>query len=227
MIGIWLGVLTSSLILCLFLRLTPDSAGLDARRQHWRHARTLSADQDESDPADVGLEPYRSIFARASRREVLAGRRVRVRRVSESAPRAPPRGCQRVHRAGLLCNVLDEHGAFLLAQPVHMPAGFFASNNAMIEPGRPIPGNLLLGVSTPLGPHLYRSQYNDRPDTKRVLAGNPPWRWAPPTRRARPPIRCPHSAFFWRDSCSTISVQSASSRGSRCFWPLAYSLALT
>jgi serine acetyltransferase len=74
---------------------------------------------------------------------------------------------------GCFCNVLDEHGAFLLTQPVQMPAGFFASNNAMVEPG-PIPGNLLLGVSTPLGPHLYRPQYNDRPDTKRVLAGNPP-----------------------------------------------------
>ncbi|MEL0163032.1 MAG: hypothetical protein VW842_09160, partial [Halieaceae bacterium] len=74
---------------------------------------------------------------------------------------------------GCFCNVLDEHGAFLLAKPVHMPAGFFASNNAMVEPG-PIPGNLLLGVSTPIGPHLYRPQYTDRPDNKRVLAGNPP-----------------------------------------------------
>jgi serine acetyltransferase len=74
---------------------------------------------------------------------------------------------------GCYCNVLDEHGAFLLTRPMTMPAGFFASNNAMVEPG-PVPGNMLLGVSTPLGPHLYRQQYSNRHDPRRVISGNPP-----------------------------------------------------
>ena len=51
-------------------------------------------------------------------------------------------------RRAATANVLDEFGTHLLVKPAQIPARFFASNNAMVESG-PIPGNLLLGVSTP------------------------------------------------------------------------------
>jgi hypothetical protein len=78
-IGIWLGVLTSSLILCTFLRLTPTPPGWTRAASFQGHAGTLSTNQNESDPADVGLEPHRPIPACTGRRQILAGRGLRVR----------------------------------------------------------------------------------------------------------------------------------------------------
>jgi len=172
-IGIWLGVLTSSLILCTFLRLTPTPPG-------WTRAASLRgtlARYRQTKMNQVQQMWGWSLTGQYLR--ALAG--VKFSQVGASEcdelvnllPEHLHADANVFIAQGCFCNVLDEHGAFLLAQPVQMPAGFFASNNAMIEPG-PVPGNLLLGVSTPLGPHLYRPQYSDRPDNKRVLAGNPP-----------------------------------------------------
>jgi non-ribosomal peptide synthetase-like protein len=172
-IGIWLGILTSSLILCIFLRLTPTPPG-------WIRAASLRgtlARYRQTKMNQVQQMWGWSLTGQYLR--ALAG--VKFSQVGASEcdelvnllPEHLHADANVFIAQGCFCNVLDEHGAFLLTRPVQMPAGFFASNNAMIEPG-PIPGNLLLGVSTPMGPHLYRPQYNDRPDTKRVLAGNPP-----------------------------------------------------
>ena len=172
-IGIWLGVLTSSLILCIFLRLTPTPPG-------WTRAASLRgtlARYRQTKMNQVQQMWGWSLTGQYLR--ALAGVKFSQFGASECdelmnlLPEHLHADANVFIAQGCFCNVLDEHGAFLLAQPVQMPAGFFGSNNAMVEPG-PIPGNLLLGVSTPLGPHLYRPQYNDRPDTKRVLAGNPP-----------------------------------------------------
>ena len=172
-IGIWLGVLTSSMIVCTFLRLTPTPPG-------WTRAASLRgtlARYRQTKMNQVQQMWGWSLTGQYLR--ALAG--VKFSQVGASEcdelvnllPEHLHADANVFIAQGCFCNVLDEHGAFLLAQPIQMPAGFFASNNAMIEPG-PVPGNLLLGVSTPLGPHLYRPQYSDRPDTKRVLAGNPP-----------------------------------------------------
>ena len=172
-IGIWLGVLTSSLILCIFLRLTPTPPG-------WNRAASLRGTLARYRQTKMNqIQQMWGWSLTGQYLRALAG--VKFSRVGASEcdalvnvlPEHLHADANVFIAQGCFCNVLDEHGAFLLAQPVQMPAGFFASNNAMIEPG-PVPGNLLLGVSTPLGPHLYRPQYNDRADTKRVLAGNPP-----------------------------------------------------
>ena len=172
-IGIWLGVLTSSLILCIFLRLTPTPPGWTSaaslRGTLARYRQTKMNQIQQMWGWSLTGQYLRALagvkFSRVGASECDALVNVLPEHLHADANVFIAQGCY--------CNVLDEHGAFLLAQPVQMPAGFFASNNAMVEPG-PVPGNLLLGVSTPLGPHLYRPQYNDRPDTKRVLAGNPP-----------------------------------------------------
>ena len=172
-IGIWLGVLTSSLILCTFLRLTPTPPGwtraASLRGTLARYRQTKMNQIQQMWGWSLTGQYLRALagvkFSRVGASECDALMNVLPEHLHADANVFIAQGCY--------CNVLDEHGAFLLAHPVQMPAGFFASNNAMVEPG-PIPGNLLLGVSTPLGPHLLRPQYTDRPDNKRVLAGNPP-----------------------------------------------------
>jgi non-ribosomal peptide synthetase-like protein len=172
-IGIWLGVLTSSLILCTFLRLTPTPPG-------WTRAASFQGTLARYRQTKMNqIQQMWGWSLTGQYLRALAG--VKFSRIGASEcdelvnllPEHLHADANVFIAQGCFCNVLDEHGAFLLTRPVQMPAGFFASNNAMVEPG-PIPGNLLLGVSTPLGPHLYRPQYSDRPDTKRVLAGNPP-----------------------------------------------------
>ena len=172
-IGIWLGVLASSLILCTFLRFTPTPPGW-TRAASFRGTLARYRQTKMNQVQQMWGWSLTGQYLRA-----LAG--VKFSQVGASEcdelvnllPEHLHADANVFIAQGCFCNVLDEHGAFLLAKPIHMPAGFFASNNAMVEPG-PIPGNLLLGVSTPIGPHLYRPQYTDRPDNKRVLAGNPP-----------------------------------------------------
>jgi non-ribosomal peptide synthetase-like protein len=194
-IGIWLGVLTSSLILCTFLRLTPTPPG-------WTRAASFQgtlARYRQTKMNQVQQMWGWSLTGQYLR--ALAG--VKFSQVGASEcdelvnllPEHLHADANVFIAQGCFCNVLDEHGAFLLAKPVHMPAGFFASNNAMVESG-PVPGNLLLGVSTPLGPHLYRPQYNDRPDNKRVLAGNPPLEIGAPDPQGAPVHPVPSLGIF-------------------------------
>jgi len=194
-IGIWLGVLTSSLILCTFLRLTPTPPG-------WIRAASLRgtlARYRQTKMNQVQQMWGWSLTGQYLR--ALAG--VKFSRVGASEcdelvnllPEHLQADANVFIAQGCFCNVLDEHGAFLLTQPIRMPAGFFGSNNAMVEPG-PVPGNLLLGVSTPLGPHLYRPQYTDRPDTKRVLAGNPPLEIGTPDLHSPPVHPVPSLGIF-------------------------------
>jgi len=170
--GIWIGVLSSSLLLCVFLRLTPTPPGwisafsLTGTLARYRQTKMNQIQQmwgwsltGQYLRALAGVK-----FSRVGASECDALVNVLPEQLDADANIFIAQGCY--------CNVLDEHGAFLLVKPLRLPAGFFASNNAMIEPGA-LPGNLLLGVSTPIGPHDYREQYTDRPDLPRVLAGNP------------------------------------------------------
>ena len=172
-IGIWLGVLSSSLILCLFLRLTPTPTG-------WVNAASLTGTLARYRQTKMNqIQQMWGWSLTGQYLRALAG--VKFSRVGASEcdhlvnllPEHLHADANIFIAQGCYCNVLDEHGPALLAQPVRMPAGFFASNNGMAESGS-LPGNLLLGVSTPVGPHLYRPSYANRPDPKRVLAGNPP-----------------------------------------------------
>ena len=194
-IGIWLGVLSSSLILCLFLRYTPTTAGWVASASIGgtlaRYRQTKMNQIQQMWGWSLTGQYLRALagvkFSKIGASECDALINLLPEQLHADANVFIAQGCY--------CNVLDEHGAFLLVQPVHMPAGFFASNNGMIEPGR-LPGNLLLGVSTPLSPHLYRSQYSDRPDPKRVLAGNPPLELGTSDRRAPPTHPRPSLSIF-------------------------------
>ena len=194
-IGIWLGVLTSSLILCMFLRFTPTPPG-------WTRAASLRGTLARYRQAKMNqVQQMWGWSLTGQYLRALAG--VKFSQVGASEcdelvnllPEHLYADANVFIAQGCFCNVLDEHGAFLLIQPIKMPAGFFGSNNAMVEPG-PVPGNLLVGVSTPLGPHLYRPQYTDRPDTKRVLAGNPPLEIGAPDPQSPPVHPAPSLGIF-------------------------------
>ncbi|MDG2459975.1 MAG: AMP-binding protein [Luminiphilus sp.] len=173
MMGIWLGVLFSSLILCTFLRLTPTPPGWIATNSllgisaRYRQTKMNQIQQIWGwSLTGQYLRAWAGVkFSKVGASECDALFNLLPEQLHADANVFIAQGCY--------CNVLDEHGAFLLVQPLHMPAGFFASNNAMVEPG-PLPGNFLLGVSTPVGPHLYRQQYTNRHDPRRVISGNPP-----------------------------------------------------
>jgi len=171
--GIWLGVLTSSLILCFFLRATPTPHGwIPATSFIGTLARYRQTKMNQ-------IQQMWGWSLTGQYLRALAGVRFSTVGASECdalvnlLPEQLDADANVFIAQGCYCNVLDEHGEYLLAQPVQLPAGFFGSNNAMIESGS-VPGNLLLGVSTPIGPYLYRPQYTDRPDQQRTLAGNPP-----------------------------------------------------
>jgi non-ribosomal peptide synthetase-like protein len=194
-IGIWLGVLTSSMILCTFLRFTPTPPG-------WTRAASLRGTLARYRQTKMNqIQQMWGWSLTGQYLRALAG--VKFSQVGASEcdelvnllPEHLHADANVFIAQGCFCNVLDEHGAFLLTQPIRMPAGFFGSNNAMIEPG-PVPGNLLLGVSTPLGPHLYRPQYTDRPDPKRVLAGNPPLEIGAPDPQSAPKHPVPSLGIF-------------------------------
>ena len=183
--GIWIGVLSSSLLICLFLRLTPTPSGwigavsLTGTLARYRQTKMNQIQQmwgwsltGQYLRALAGVK-----FSQVGASECDALVNVLPEQLEADANIFIAQGCY--------CNVLDEHGAFLLVKPLRLPAGFFASNNAMIEPGA-LPGNLLLGVSTPIGPHDYREQYRDRPDLQRVLAGNPPLSLGATLQQAQP-----------------------------------------
>ena len=194
-VGIWLGVLTSSLLLCGFLRLTPTRSGwISSTSLHGTLARYRQQKMNQVQHMwgwSLTGQYLRALagvkFSKVGASECDALVNLLPEHLTADANIFVAQGCY--------CNVLDEHGGFLLARPVHLPGGFFASNNAMVESG-PLPGNLLLGVSTGIGPHLYRNQYQDRPDTPRVLAGNPPLEIGTTARRAQPVHPSPSLGIF-------------------------------
>lgn len=171
--GIWLAVLSSSLLLSLFLRLTPTPPGWT--RSYSIHGTLSRYRQQKMNQ----LQQMWGWSLTGQYLRALAG--VRFSKIGASEcdalmdvlPEHLSAHANVFIAQGCFCHVLDEHGEFLLTRSLHLSEGFFGSNNAMAESGT-LPGNLLLGVSTGLGPHLYRSQYRDYPDPHRVLMGNPP-----------------------------------------------------
>ena len=172
-IGIWLGILMSSVVIALFLRATPSRSGVLVADSA---AGTLARyrQQKMNQLQEVWTWSLTGQYLRA-----LAG--VQFRKVGGTE-------CDKMTNLlpeyliaapdvflahGCFCNVLDEEGELLILRSLSLPARYFASNNSVSEYGN-LPGNLLLGVSTPISPDLYRQQSTAYPDPPRVLAGNPP-----------------------------------------------------
>ena len=171
--GIWLSIVASSMVIALFLRFTPSRAGVMAvdsipgvmaryrqqkmnqLQQFWtwsltgQYLRALS-----------GVR-----FSRIGGSECDAMTNLLPEHLNADADIFLAHGC--------FCNVLDEEGETLTLRTLRLPSAYFASNNSVSEHGN-LPGNLLLGVSTPIAPYLFRQQSQIYPDPARVIAGNPP-----------------------------------------------------
>ncbi|MEZ5900016.1 MAG: AMP-binding protein [Hyphomicrobiaceae bacterium] len=78
---------------------------------------------------------------------------------------------------GSFTNMLDYGPHHLTLRHVDMPRKFFSGNNCVIEHGQ-MPSNFLLGVSTPCSEIDFRRQIRTRPGQPIVVAGNPPVRFA-------------------------------------------------
>ena len=205
-LGLWLGALVASIILCVFLRATPTPFG-------WISATSVTGTLARYRQTKMNqIQQLWGWSLTGQYLRALAG--VKFSKVGASEcdallnllPEHLHANADVFIAQGCYCNVLDEFGTHLLIKPAQLPARFFASNNAMVESG-PIPGNVLLGVSTPLGPHLYRPQYSDRIDPERILVGNPPLQVATARQQSsvnesKPSLGIFFARFFLNDLAS-------------------------
>jgi non-ribosomal peptide synthetase-like protein len=78
---------------------------------------------------------------------------------------------------GCFTNMLDYGAEHFKLRQLDMPRNFFSGNNCVAEYGH-LPGNFLLGVSTPANDISFRRQMRSRLGGPLTLAGNPPVKFA-------------------------------------------------
>lgn len=78
---------------------------------------------------------------------------------------------------GSFTNVLDYDAKHIALRQIDMPPNFFTGNYSIAEYGA-LPDNFMLGVSTPCNDILYRRQMRSRSGAPITVAGNPPLAFA-------------------------------------------------
>ena len=78
---------------------------------------------------------------------------------------------------GSFTNVLDYDAKHIALRQIDMPPNFFTGNYSIAEYGA-LPENFMLGVSTPCNDILYRRQMRSRSGAPITVAGNPPLAFA-------------------------------------------------
>jgi len=74
---------------------------------------------------------------------------------------------------GCFSNVVEQDHGYLLLRATDQGSNFFVGNNAVIERGT-LPDNLLVGVSTPASDIGFRRQVRTRENRALIVGGNPP-----------------------------------------------------
>jgi len=74
---------------------------------------------------------------------------------------------------GCFSNVVEQDHGYLLLRATDQGSNFFVGNNAVIERGT-LPDNLLVGVSTPASDIGFRRQVRTRESRSLIVGGNPP-----------------------------------------------------
>jgi len=174
----WLGVVLTSLIGCLFLRLTRRGpgllplGGLAASLLFYRQ-RKLNQIQRIWSWSITGQ------YLRA-----LAG--LRLDRVGASecdvmfnlVPEMVRTGAEAFWSHGCYTSVLSHDAKHARLGQADLPGDVLVGNNAVVEPGQ-LPSRLLVGVSTPASDIRFRRQLRTRPGRPLTIAGNPPLVFAP------------------------------------------------
>ncbi|PYS86725.1 MAG: hypothetical protein DMF62_14965 [Acidobacteria bacterium] len=173
----WVSIVATSVLGCIFIRLTAaspglyPSRGLKATLLLYRTHR-MNAIQTQWTWTITGQ------YLRA-----LAG--MRFERVGASecdvmyglVPELATADSQVFWSNGCFTNMLDYGAEHIKLRQLDMPRNFFTGNNCVAEYGK-FPSNFLLGVSTPVSEINFRRQMQSRAGSQITVAGNPPVRFA-------------------------------------------------
>jgi len=173
----WATILATSVLGCIFIRLTAASPGLYPSRG-LRAALLMYRMHKMNSIQTQWTWTITGQYLRA-----LAG--MRFRRVGGSecdvmhnlVPELATADAQVFWSNSCYTNMLDYGAEHIKLRQLDMPAHFFTGNNCVAEYGH-FPSNFLLGVSTPVSEINFRRQMNSRPGAPITVAGNPPVRFA-------------------------------------------------
>ena len=175
-VATWVTAVATSLLGCLFLRLTAASPGLYPTRG-LRGALLLYRMKKMNDIQALWTWTVIGQYLRA-----LAG--LRFPRVGASecdvlinlVPELVSADSQAFWCNGAFTSMLDPGAEHITLRPLDLPRNFFCGNNCVAEHGN-LPSNFLLGVSTPASDIQFRRQMRSRPGEPVTVAGNPPVRF--------------------------------------------------
>lgn len=176
-ISTWIIIVVTSLLGCLFIRLTAASPGLYPSRG-LRAALLLYRVNKLNGIQGVWTWTITGQYLRA-----LAG--MRFPRVGGSecdvmfnlVPELTTADSQVFWSNGSFTNMLDYGAEHIKLRHLDMPRNFFSGNNCVAEYGH-FPANFLLGVSTPASDIQFRRQMRSRLGEPITVAGNPPVKFA-------------------------------------------------
>ena len=173
----WAGVVLTSVLSCLFLRFTAFSPGIYPLRS-LRGAILLYRVKKMNQIQRIWTWSVVGQYLRA-----LAGMRFSRLGASECdvmfnlVPEQVNADARVFWSHGCFTNMLEYDARTVTLRRLNMPEKFFSSNNSVAESGK-LPGNFLLGVSTPANDVWFREQMHSRTDPPVTVAGNPPVRFA-------------------------------------------------
>ena len=173
----WLTVVATSLIGCVFLRLTRFSPGL--RPIGGLAACLLFYRQRKMNQ----IQRIWSWSITGQYLRALAG--LRLERVGASecdvmfnlVPEMVSSGAEVFWSHGCFTSVLSHDARHVWLGQADLPGEVLVGNNAVVEAGQ-FPSRFVLGVSTPASDARFRRQLRSRPGRPLTVAGNPPLRFA-------------------------------------------------
>ena len=172
-IGVWISLVLSSLLACVFIRLTASRPGLivgTSLKGILLRYRQQKMNQIQRLWTWTLLGQYFRALA-GVRFEQVGATECDV--MVNTIPEALSTPADVFMAQGCRTNSLDEEGDFLTLRPLRLGRSAFIGNNSVAESGD-LPHNLLLGVCTPIGDDSYRQQLRTRAGPPLVVAGNPP-----------------------------------------------------
>ena len=173
----WLSVLVTSLVGCVFVRLTRTEPGmlvLGSLAATLQFSRQRKMNQIQR----IWSWSITGQYLRA-----LAG--LRLERIGASecdvmfnlVPEMVSTGAEVFWSHGCYTNVLSHDDQYLYLGQAEMLGDVLVGNNAVVEPGQ-FPQRMLVGVSTPVSETRFRRQMRSRCGPPLTVAGNPPLEFA-------------------------------------------------
>ncbi|MFY0611522.1 MAG: AMP-binding protein [Hyphomicrobiaceae bacterium] len=172
-ITMWLTIVITSILDCLFIRMTATSPGIYGSRG--LRAALLMYRMSLLN----GIQVFWTWTITGQYLRALSGLRLPHVGASECdimfnlVPEVASADTKVFWSNGSFTNVLDYGAEHIALRQIDMPPNFFSGNNCVIENGA-LPDNFLVGVSTPCSDVGYRRQMRSRPSAPITVAGNPP-----------------------------------------------------